>query len=577
MKKLPRALDTASAALTACAGALGDDRDVPEIALASALAFRISADDQVTLAGPHAFPWREELARAAERLGYRVQLVASNERPGGALHQRAQAEAYALISSQADANRPTLLWGVHAPEFGIAVDLRAGAVAVSGILDGFAPDTIARESIGTGDVPLLFALALTEKIDAPASERVRSMLAAALEHGRGPAPTFSGVATGIAAWRNIFAALESGVVDPAGFSYTIARAAEARRAIAERLRAEGFPLEPARVAYGRSASMLTELSRLSPFPPTPATMLTSSLREESAALIAEVITAESQALDQIAHALVAESRSRSHALSVREATSAELPALFACTREIPVLEIEADAAECRARVAPAIGRGFRAKLIFDERGTRTIAQLLYAPLEHAHYPIAALGKRWLIFCPWVAHSERGRGLGAKLFAELEASARQENIDGLLALATSDERFLHGGAFEPFGMTEIARAADVRLYERRLSDIPSDAKFLAPLISESTSCEDPPFTIPPSARKGSLPVIVRQGYNCPLLLRTRRELVEAAKQSGSSVALDVADGSATSPIQATVSRRPLPHRYLPTAHLIEGLKAEIDSW
>src|SRR5579871_2270867 len=74
---LPRAWDTASAALAACARALGDAREVDAIAAASSLAFRVTVDARVTPAGPLGFPWREELTLAAERLGYRWRLVAS--------------------------------------------------------------------------------------------------------------------------------------------------------------------------------------------------------------------------------------------------------------------------------------------------------------------------------------------------------------------------------------------------------------------------------------------------------------------------------------------------------------------
>ncbi len=62
---LPRAWDTAAAALCACAHALGDARGVAEVAAASGLAFRTSVDEVVSLAGPHAYPFAEVLSAAA--------------------------------------------------------------------------------------------------------------------------------------------------------------------------------------------------------------------------------------------------------------------------------------------------------------------------------------------------------------------------------------------------------------------------------------------------------------------------------------------------------------------------------
>src|ERR1700758_4554215 len=96
---LPRSWATAAAGLYACARALGDTRPLGEIAAASGLAFRLTVDAQVTLAGPHAYPWREELSLAAERLGYACEVIASppSEPPGAPLHALAVERALAMI------------------------------------------------------------------------------------------------------------------------------------------------------------------------------------------------------------------------------------------------------------------------------------------------------------------------------------------------------------------------------------------------------------------------------------------------------------------------------------------------
>src|SRR5262245_49403486 len=130
--RLLRGWDTAAAALAACARAAGDARSRAQIAAASGLAFRVVADATVSLAGPHAYPWQQELSAAAERLGYECRVVASDEPAPGALHQSAQARALVLIADGVGAGRPTMIWGVHAPEFGIAYGLDGDRLLVSG-------------------------------------------------------------------------------------------------------------------------------------------------------------------------------------------------------------------------------------------------------------------------------------------------------------------------------------------------------------------------------------------------------------------------------------------------------------
>jgi GNAT superfamily N-acetyltransferase len=185
---------------------------------------------------------------------------------------------------------------------------------------------------------------------------------------------------------------------------------------------------------------------------------------------------------------------------------------------------------------------------------------LYAPLETARYPVLADGRRWFLFCPWVARELRGRGLGARLFAALEAAARSAGVDGLLTFATTDERFLHEGGLAHHGFVEVARRGELRLMERTLTDVPSRARLVE-------------LPAPPP-RPGALPVLVRHGYNCPLLLRTRRDLGATARAAGERVALDEADAG-PDPSGATVGGRPVPHAYLPAGNLAAALSDALD--
>jgi hypothetical protein len=495
--QLPRAWDTASAALTACASALGDGRPVAQVAGASGLAFRVASDETVSLAALHAYPFGEVLGAAAARLGYAAQVVSSSERPGSALHAAAQARALALISHGLAAGRPTLVWGVHAPEFGLVRGRDGEWLQVSGILDGFV--------------------------------------------------------TGRAAWRAIASALERGVLDPSGLAYAAQRLAEARAAAAawldEAERALALPLDGARAAYRRAASMLGELAACHPFPPPPSTMLTNTDRDEALALVSEAARAEGKGLEAIAEALARLDRRRADALTLVELDAARVGDLFACIGELPVAGLEREAEVCRARAA-----ALRAQLLYD--GARLVGHLLYAPLEAAHHPVAADGRRWFLYCPWLARELRGRGLGARLFAALEAAARSAGVDGILTFATTDERFLHEGGLAHHGFVEVARRGELRLMERTLTDVPSRARFVE-------------LPAPPP-RRGALPVLVRHSYNCPLLLRTRRDLAAAAGTAGGRLALDEADAG-PDPAGATVGGRPVPHAYLPPAALAAALQ------
>jgi ribosomal protein S18 acetylase RimI-like enzyme len=520
---LPRAWDTAAAALTACANALGDRRGVAEVAARSGLAFRVSADSRISLAGPHAYPFAEVLPAAAARLGYRCELVSSTERPGSALHGEAQLRALQLIGT----GRPTLLWGVHAPEFGLALGVEGDRLRVSGILDGAAPPHMPCAALGRGDVPIVFALQLSEA--APTDET--AMLEAALLFGRGPAPTLQGFHSGQAAWRAVLAALESGHFDPAGLAYGAQRWAESRAAAAALLDGE------AKKHFARAAAMLGELAQLHPFPPPPGTMLTSSLRDQSAELAREAARAEAAGLDAIADALRARERRSVSALTLRPLDAATLPDLFACIRELP-LELDGEAALCREK------GNLSGHLLYQDE--RLVAHLLHAPLEDAQQPIVADGKRWFLYCPWVAHELRGRGAGPRLMAALVESARAAGVDGLLTLATADERFLYVEALAKLGFVEVGRRDDTYLMELALTDAPSRARFAEPAPSE-------------------VRVVVRHAYHCPLLVHTRRGLAAAARQA--AVSLDESDAGYAG---ARIDGREIPHGPIPAAALLAHL-------
>ena len=566
---LPRSWDTAAAALSACARSLGDPRDFALLHAASGLAFRLSVDARLTAAGPHRYPWREVLTVAAERLGYRWRLVAANV--GEPLFEAARKEAFALAVEGVDAGRPTLLFGVQAAEFGIVRGYdRAGAepfLLVSGILDAVgAPRQIAGDALGR-DTGILFALQLIERVPVDAAVAARSALRAAVNH-RNEDESSAVVATGDAGWARFVSALESGAVDPSGLAYNVQRYAEARASAATYLPSAAaalkIDLSDGERAARRAATMLAEAARLLPFPPPATGMLTTTLREQAIELVGEAARAEAEALKAIERALVDEARSaEANELAIVALDATRLPMLFACVDEIPLAGLRAEAATCRKRLAPSLPASLGGRLLV--RGDALVGHVLWAPLEGALYPVTARGRRWFLFCPWLAEALRGHGLGARLFAALDEAANAEGIDGLLTFATSIDVFLHHHGLERYGFVEVDRRGDTRLLERRLTALPSEARLTDPPPAEPA---------PKALKKRSLPVIARHAYNCPLLLRVRTDAVAAARALAPHVTVDEADATAAEPSGITVAGLALAHGPIPASAIAAGLANEV---
>ena len=263
--RLPPSWDTAAAALGACAQALGDPREGGTLAAASGLAFRIALDRRLSPAGPHGYPWREELTVAAERLGYDWRLVAS--RAGEPGFERACDAAFELGCAGVEAGRPTLWFGVQVAEFGLVrgADRAAGRLAVSGLLDaaGGAVE-LERAQIGT-EAGLVYALQLVERVPQDPAAAACAALRAALEHARGGryagALELPVIFSGAEAWQLWEEVLTQGDVDPLGLAFAAQRYAEARAHVAHYLpmaaQAAGLDLERVAQGYRRVATMLS--------------------------------------------------------------------------------------------------------------------------------------------------------------------------------------------------------------------------------------------------------------------------------------------------------------------------------
>jgi hypothetical protein len=257
-----RVWDSAAWAIAHLVRARGDDRSVAQIAAASGLALVSTTDASCSLGSSHAYVWESVLPDAVARLGYACEVVCSEEPPSSALGKHARARALALI----ERGGPTLVWGVHAPEFGVVLESNGHAsrtvLSVSGVFDGAAPPTMDAAELGRGAVPILFALKLTGELALDTQARALAGLRAALNHLGGHTATRAGVAGGSQALYLIARALERGAIDPSGLAYAAQRLAEGRTAAATWLAAPEPTLAPLR----RAASLWRELAHLLPYP-----------------------------------------------------------------------------------------------------------------------------------------------------------------------------------------------------------------------------------------------------------------------------------------------------------------------
>jgi hypothetical protein len=530
-------------ALRAVLEARGDERSAAEIFGLTGFAFRLVVGPRIDLGGWAAFPWAQELPAAVQRLGYETRHVFALERHP--LRAPLVARAVELI-----AEGPAVAFGIHLPAFGVAAPLDGDPtrLRISGILDeqGGA-SVLPAEALGGGDVPILFVLALGRRHALDPEEALRDALEEALRLGRAPFVEAAGAA-GLAAYDRWIAALDCGHVDPAGHAESAQLVAEARREGAAFLASASLPgasLAAAADHFARSSAALAELADRFPFPPL--APLDHVGLERAAGLLRRARDAEARGLDALEQALSARERHKSASLRIEDATPADL---YHCLADLPLGDLAPAGETCRDRVAPRLGHTFFAKVARDERTGAVVGHVYWAPLEESGYPVAAEGRIWFLFCPWVAAPLRGRGIGARLFQALREAAASAQVDGILTEATTLSIFLHESSVLREGFRELARNGEMRLCYLPLRDSHPVARYVDP----------------PPASEDTL--VVRHTYNCPLLYATRRAAALAARAQG--VAVDEADAHGP---EAGIARQGwLPNVPVAPDVLLYGLRA-----
>jgi len=560
---LPPCRSTLLSSLRACLAAADDHRDLAEVAGLTGLAFYLNVDRIVSPSGVAAYPWAQELPGMVSRLGYAVEIVYSDDEDPQ--FDRAQERAARVAANALTRGMPSMLFGVHLPEFGIVrgYDAHTRELTVSGVLDGAGGQArLPIDRLGRGDVPVLL-LATLHSARADLDEtRVRlTAIRHAVRRAAGLGPRLGGFTCGVRGYAVWHDALESGTIDPAGHAYTLHVIAELRAAAAPFLHRLGGAFDDAAASYAIAADRLVALSAATPFPLPEGFGFTSSARSEALDAIGAIGEAEARAVQAMELALDATRRTRAiSALKITEAGPDDASALFRYADEMPLAEL-ADAAQVeRERVKPHIGGSFRAKIARE--GRELVGALHYADLDDAGPPIDTDDGRYLyLYYVWVAREHRDTGIGSELMDALMETALDEGYRGIFADATDQEVYLYVPAFAALGFEMVDRTEDAALMYRAVRGAKPAATISAA----------------PDAGDGPLRVVVAQHRPCPVVARTRENVIaaaQAAQERGARVDLVI---RSTPPNEIVVGGRRLPLTYIPADAAALALEHAADAW
>lgn len=255
-------------ATTGCLKALGVECDTVDAAGYSGYGFVMVVHEELCPSGPTVFDWRR-LEWGPRLLGRDVIVFAGEECGGNEADFRA---AFQLATREIEAGRPVVVWGAYAPEFAIAVGVQDGSYLVR----SFKP------FVGEDEPPIpynkletpggVYVLGFPNAVEVSRAEADRK----AVEHAAAivDAPAVeSKYAAGLAAYDQWIGALEAGKAEAFGNSYNAQCWAEAKRFAAEFLArlaarndAVAGPLGDAAAAYRQTATEMTKVAELFPFP-----------------------------------------------------------------------------------------------------------------------------------------------------------------------------------------------------------------------------------------------------------------------------------------------------------------------
>ncbi|CAG7614962.1 RNA polymerase sigma factor [Paenibacillus allorhizosphaerae] len=263
-------------------------------------AFRITiCHDDVHIAGPTMYPFRDILPRGLQNLGWSCRMVETQNKrdvsgenanlidptmlTAAAKDKRMLQEelpaALDLIHRSIDKGFPVMAWDLFIPEFGVIYgydDEQQQLTAAECMKEGKLP----YDHLGRGTLEDLFILALEERTEKDLRSMLRDALATILDHYNGTeAPTDRGV-RGLRAYDVWIEAFHGGGIEPNGNAYNVAVVQDARRLAADFLHEIGTEWQgndettgriralssEAALLYRHIAEQLHELAALFPFP-----------------------------------------------------------------------------------------------------------------------------------------------------------------------------------------------------------------------------------------------------------------------------------------------------------------------
>ncbi|APO42905.1 hypothetical protein BS614_01660 [Paenibacillus xylanexedens] len=249
--RTPQTWNSAAASIHEMLGYIDPSPSLPMVMGMSGLSFRLTILPQdIHIAGPTAYNFKEVLTRGLQHMGYRSHAVEALASEAGLnanlvdpsmLEEKAKGkrllnprlvQALSLIRYAIHRGIPAVVWDLNIPEFGLIYGYDDAARILYGT-DFIKSGTIAYDHVGRGVNQEVFVL-VAESDGMIREMNLRAALTATLAHYLGEDPytlpnTVSGVAA-YAVWRE---ALQYRRVEPNGHAYNIAVLWDARRYASE--------------------------------------------------------------------------------------------------------------------------------------------------------------------------------------------------------------------------------------------------------------------------------------------------------------------------------------------------------
>ncbi|MDR9748011.1 RNA polymerase sigma factor [Paenibacillus taichungensis] len=249
--RAPQTWNSAAASIHEMLGYIGSSPSLPMVMGMSGLSFRLTILPQdIHIAGPTAYNFKEVLTRGLQHMGYRSHAVEAlaSEAGGNAnlvdpsmLEEKAKGKrllnprlvrALSLIRYSIHRGIPAVVWDLNIPEFGLIYGYDDAVRTLYGT-DFIKSGTIPYDHVGRGVNQEVFVL--TAESDGMIREmNLRAALTAVLAHYRGEDPyTLPNTVSGLAAYGAWREALEYRRVEPNGHAYNLAVLWDARRYASE--------------------------------------------------------------------------------------------------------------------------------------------------------------------------------------------------------------------------------------------------------------------------------------------------------------------------------------------------------